>query len=74
MLALDPALVRLERAEPGHTGAAGQAFTGGLRAPSPNGVLGDPRGATVVEGAELLARLSAELIDAFDAWRAESDA
>jgi len=74
MLALDPALVRLERAEPGHTGAAGQAFTGGLRATSPNGVLGDPRGATAVEGAELLARLSAELIDAFDAWRAESDA
>ncbi|MTA78678.1 MAG: mycofactocin biosynthesis peptidyl-dipeptidase MftE, partial [Actinobacteria bacterium] len=35
--------------------------TGGVRAVSPNGVLGDPTGASADEGAELFAMLVADL-------------
>jgi creatinine amidohydrolase len=43
----------------------------GVRAVSPNGVLGDPRPATDQEGHELLARLTEQLVAAVDAWRGE---
>lgn len=69
MLALDPDAVRLPQARPGWTGPTAQAFTGGLRAASPTGVLGDPTGATVEEGASLLARLGDDLVHVFDEWR-----
>ena len=42
----------------------------GVRAVSPNGVLGDPAGASAAEGAALLARLGADLLTAVDAWEA----
>ncbi len=39
----------------------------GVRAVSPNGVLGDPSGASASEGERLLARLTAGLAEALDA-------
>jgi mycofactocin precursor peptide peptidase len=38
----------------------------GVRAVSPNGVLGDPAGASAAEGARLLARLAASLTGTMD--------
>lgn len=42
--------------------------TGGVRAVSPNGVLGDPAGATAAEGAVLLARWTEALTTAVTRW------
>jgi creatinine amidohydrolase len=42
----------------------------GVRAVSPNGVLGDPAGASAAEGAALLGRLVAGLLATVDAWEA----
>jgi creatinine amidohydrolase len=42
----------------------------GVRAVSPNGVLGDPAGASAAEGAALLGRLTADLLATVDAWEA----
>jgi creatinine amidohydrolase len=39
---------------------------GGVRAVSPNGVLGDPRGASRAEGLALLDRLTHDLVNSFD--------
>ena len=65
MLALAPAAVRLERAAAGSDGAARpvgrSAATEGVRAVSPNGVLGDPAGATAEHGRRLLAALVDDL-------------
>jgi mycofactocin system creatininase family protein len=65
MLALDPSVVRMDAAEVGNTEglrALMPALTsGGIRAASPNGVLGDPRVATAEEGEALLAGLVADL-------------
>ncbi|WP_225727577.1 MULTISPECIES: mycofactocin biosynthesis peptidyl-dipeptidase MftE [unclassified Nocardia] len=65
-LAIDPARVRLERAEKGDTRALSEIMpllrSGGVRAVSPNGVLGDPVGAGAIEGRELLDRLTADLV------------
>jgi mycofactocin precursor peptide peptidase len=65
LLHLDPSVVRLELAEVGATEPLVELLpilrTGGVRAVSPNGVLGDPRGASAAEGAELFARLLVEL-------------
>jgi hypothetical protein len=44
-----------------------QLIRGGVRAVSPNGVLGDPAGASAAEGEELLARFTAELAAQVDA-------
>ncbi|WP_153506593.1 mycofactocin biosynthesis peptidyl-dipeptidase MftE [Cumulibacter manganitolerans] len=61
MLHLAPELVRLERAEAGNTAPVGALLPamrdGGVRAVSPNGVLGDPAGATAQEGERLLRAL-----------------
>jgi creatinine amidohydrolase len=43
----------------------------GVRAVSPNGVLGDPAGATAAEGATLLGALLDDLLAAVDAWLRE---
>ena len=42
---------------------------GGMRAVSPNGVLGDPHGATAAHGRSLLTRLTIDLVAAVDDWR-----
>lgn len=58
MLHLKPWEVRLERAEPGNRGSLEELLPlmveGGVKAVAPNGVLGDPRGATASEGREVL--------------------
>jgi creatinine amidohydrolase len=65
MLHLDPSVVRLDLAAVGATEPLGELLplmrTGGVRAVSPNGVLGDPTGASAEEGAELFAMLVADL-------------
>jgi creatinine amidohydrolase len=75
LLAVRPDLVRVERAEAGAIeplGAlAGRLRTEGVRAVSPNGVLGDPRPASDAEGRELLNRLTEQLLTAVAAWRGE---
>jgi mycofactocin precursor peptide peptidase len=72
MLALAPRRVRLERAAAGATEAVEELMprlvSGGVRAVSPNGVLGDPAGASAEEGHTLLAEEVARLVDAVDAW------
>jgi len=61
LLHLAPDLVRLERAEAGNTDDLAEVLerlmTDGVAAVSPNGVLGDPRGASAEEGRILLADL-----------------
>jgi len=61
LLHLAPHLVRSRRAEPGNTRPVRELLpelvAHGVRRVSPNGVLGDPSGATATEGAELFARM-----------------
>ena len=45
-----------------------QLMAGGVIAVSPNGVLGDPAGATAAEGERLLARLTDDLEAKVRAW------
>jgi creatinine amidohydrolase len=63
LLHLDPGAVRIGLAEPGELAPAHELMdrlrSEGVRAVSPNGVLGDPRGATASEGERLLAALTA---------------
>jgi creatinine amidohydrolase len=74
MLALAPDLVRMSRAELGRlepvNDLIGELRAEGLRAVSPNGVLGDPRRATANHGKALLTRLTIDLVAAVDEWRA----
>jgi mycofactocin system creatininase family protein len=71
MLALDPALVRPERAA-GNTAPLADLLpamrAGGVAAVSPNGVLGDPAGAPADEGERLLAAMSDALGAAITRW------
>ncbi len=69
MLALEPALVRTDRFASGYLGPLGEAeaktvFEQGMTALTPNGVLGDPRGATAARGEAYLERLAAMLTGA----------
>ncbi len=61
LLHLEPSVVRLDLAEAGATEPLAELLptmrTGGVRAVSPNGVLGDPTGASAEEGAELFETL-----------------
>lgn len=61
MLHLAPWLVRPHRAEPGNTRPLAELLPElrqhGVRALSPNGVLGDPTGATAAEGAALFEQM-----------------
>ncbi len=72
LLALAPDLVRVELAEPGNTGSLSALLpvltTGGVVAASPNGVLGDPTGATAEEGESLLTALSDALREQLARW------
>jgi creatinine amidohydrolase len=65
MLALAPHAVRLDAAERGDVRPLEQLMPllreRGVRAVSPNGVLGDPAGASAAEGERLLAHLAASL-------------
>jgi creatinine amidohydrolase len=65
MLALAPGDVRLDAAERGETRPLTEIMaglrTGGVRKLSPNGVLGDPAGASAAEGETLLDLLVADL-------------
>lgn len=66
MLAIAPDTVRPDRAEPGNTAPIGDLIdalrAGGVQAASPNGVLGDPTGASAAEGEHLLNRLVSDLV------------
>ena len=70
VLALDASRVRVEAAEPGATAPLpelmGALRTGGVRAVSPNGVLGDPTGASAQEGLALLDALVDDLVGCVD--------
>ena len=71
-LALNPALVRCERAQAGATAGLRDLLPElrrtGVRGVSPNGVLGDPAGASAAEGEQLL-QTGAEALDAMlSAW------
>jgi creatinine amidohydrolase len=44
----------------------------GVRGVSPNGVLGDPAGASAAEGEQLLATMVARLVTAVPAWRVDA--
>jgi mycofactocin precursor peptide peptidase len=71
-LALDPRRVRTALAGPGNLTPIAELMpvlrSGGVRAVSPSGVLGDPAGASAAEGAALLGRLMADLLAAVAGW------
>jgi creatinine amidohydrolase len=73
-LALAPDRVRPGRAQAGNTRPLTELMPelrrSGVRAVSPNGVLGDPAGASAAEGVALLSRLVAGLVATVDAWEA----
>ena len=70
LLHLHPDLVRLDRAEAGATAPMAELLpqlrAGGVRAVSPNGVLGDPAGAHAEEGAGWVDRLVAKVLAVVD--------
>jgi mycofactocin precursor peptide peptidase len=70
MLAVRPALVRLERAVPGPVPSMADLVRSGVRALSASGVLGDPRAASAEHGTELFHRLADDLARAVDVWLA----
>jgi len=78
LLALRPDLVRLDRAAAGETAPlsviGGRLRAGGVRAVSPNGVLGDPAGSSAAEGASLLRILVDDLTAAVVDWLAPAEA
>lgn len=73
-LALHPARVRSALAAAGATADIADLLpvlrSSGVRAVSPNGVLGDPTGATAERGRALLATAAAELAELLDGWLA----
>jgi len=75
MLALDPSAVRSDRAVAGQAAPLGELApalrSGGVRAVSANGVLGDPTGASAEHGRALLAALVDDLVATVAAWRPE---
>jgi creatinine amidohydrolase len=72
VLALEPAAVRSGAARAGNTAAVADLLpalrSGGVAAVSPNGVLGDPAGATPDEGRRLLEAWTADLVDSLTGW------
>lgn len=71
-LALRPDLVRTELAEPGDRRPLTELLpllrTGGVRAASPNGILGDPTGSSAAEGADLLGVATTALLEDLRRW------
>jgi creatinine amidohydrolase len=72
LLAVAPASVHLERAEPGVTEPLETILatltSSGVAALSPNGVLGDPTGASTAQGESLLERWTGDLELALSGW------
>jgi creatinine amidohydrolase len=72
MLALDARSVRLADAAPGDrrplAGIVDLLRRGGVAAVSPNGVLGDPTGASAAEGRAVLGAWIHDLAAAVDRW------
>ena len=70
MLAIAPDSVRREAAVPGNTAPLAEIIddlrAGGVAAASPNGVLGDPAGASAEEGQQLLVQLVTNLVRSLD--------
>ena len=75
MLHVEPEWVLGQRAAAGDPTPIGELMprlrAEGVRAVSPNGVLGDPAGASAEEGAELLADLADRLVAAVAAWQVD---
>jgi len=69
MLAIDPGLVRLERAVPGADAAIEELRAAGVRAVSPTGVLGDPTGASGSEGERFIVEFVEDLVHEIERWR-----
>ena len=71
-LHLDGPRVRLDRAERGNTEPMSVLLpamrTGGVLSVSPNGVLGDPAGATAAQGSEVLDQLARSLVAFVADW------
>ena len=71
MLHLAPSRVQRRAIEAGETTPVAELMaelrSGGVRAVSPNGVLGDPRGATAAEGEGYVRSLEAKVLGAYDA-------
>jgi creatinine amidohydrolase len=72
-LHLHPWLVAIERAAAGQTRPLPEILpalrAGGVRAVSPNGVLGDPTGSSADDGRKIVDELAADLADRVAAWR-----
>lgn len=72
-LVLRPESVRMDHATAGNTQPLTTLMpllrTGGVRAVSPSGILGDPTAATPADGARLLAELGDALVRHVAAWR-----
>ena len=72
LLALDSTVVRVDALEPGNTAPLAELMPvlvrGGTAAASPNGILGDPRGATAAEGEEILGVMVADLRGRLARW------
>ena len=77
LLHLAPRVVRIEHAEAGEPRPIRQLIDrmrrDGVRAVSPNGVLGDPSGATAAEGRRLLEELIAGCTATLDALLAAAE-
>lgn len=69
MLAIDPGLVRLERAAPGADATVEELRRRGVKATSPSGVLGDPAGASGGEGERFIAAFVDDLVHSIERWR-----
>lgn len=69
MLAIDPGLVRLERAEAGPHASIAELRERGVRAVSSNGVLGDPEGASGGEGEQFIDAFVEDLVQQIERWR-----
>ena len=71
-LALIPEDVRLDRAEPGALEPLSELMSrmrvGGVASVSPNGVLGDPTGASAQEGMRLLGAMVTDAVSAVQRW------
>ena len=75
MLHVEPDGVHEARAEAGATAPIGELLprlrAEGVRGVSPNGVLGDPAGASAAEGRTLLSELAGRLVAAVAGWRVD---
>ena len=73
MLAIDPTAVQLAKAAAGRTEPVGELLSQlrreGVVGVSPNGVLGDPAGATSAEGQRILEALVLDLVARVTTWR-----